>query len=78
MLSLLPMKVSVVELEEPLDEPELEPELEPEPPLTVPPLPGSVRVEPLVEKTMLPFWSVRYTFVPAVESLESAAEVGCP
>ena len=56
-------------LEEPLEEPE------PEPPLTELPL-GSVRIDPLVENTTVPFLSVRYTDMPADESLPSAALVG--
>ena len=78
---MLPMKYSVELLVPPeeLDPPdEPEPlEEDPEPPLTLPP-PGKVRVEPLVEKTTEPFWSVRYVEIPAEESLERAALVGCP
>ena len=48
---------------------------EPEPEVSVPP-PGKVRVAPLVENTMLPFWSVLYTVTPADESRPSASDVG--
>ena len=64
MLSLFPINVSALELDEPLDEP---PDELPDP-LTVPP-PGSVKVSPLLIKTTLPFLSVRYTDIPAEESL---------
>lgn len=81
---MLPIKYSV-ELEEPdplEDEPDpLEDDPEPldvpDPPLTLEP-PGRVRVAPLVENTMVPDWSVRYTDIPAELSLVSASEVGCP
>ena len=67
LVSVLPIKYSVEDDEEPLeDEPdellpdELPPEVvpDPDPPLTVPP-PGRVKVAPLVENTTLPFLSVR-------------------
>ena len=60
-----------------MDEPpEVPPDVpEPEPPLTDEP-PGKVKVVPLVENTTLPFWSVRYIEIPAVESLPNASEVG--
>ena len=65
--------------EEPLDEPPLdEPPLEsplPEPVLSVVPL-GKVNTAPLVENTMSPFLSVRYTETPAEESLFKVADVG--
>ena len=76
-------EVDVVPLEEPpLDElpPEDEPPdttPEPEPVLSIEPL-GNVKVAPFVEKTTLPFLSVRYTEVPAEESLLKASDVGCP
>ena len=79
--SVLPMNWSLLVPEEVPPEvvpPEVEPpevEPEPEPPLTLPP-PGRVRVAPLVENTTLPSWSVRYTEIPAEESLERAASVG--
>ena len=86
MVSVLPMKYSV-ELVLPLDEePELlepleeEPEPlvpDPEPEVSVPP-PGKVRVAPLVENITSPFLSVRYTEIPAEESLPRASDVGCP
>ena len=85
-VSVLPIKYSL-ELVLPLeDDPELLEPLEeepeplvpvPEPLLSVPP-PGKVRVAPLVENTMLPLVSVRYTEIPADESLPRASEVGCP
>ena len=79
MVSVLPINTSlfVVPLEEdPLEElPEEEPE--PDPPLTELP-PGRVRVAPLVENTILPLLSVRYTVMPALASLPSASEVGWP
>ena len=59
----------------PEDVPPDVPEPEPEPPLTVLP-PGRVRVAPFVENTTFPFKSVRYTEIPAEESLVNAAEVG--
>ena len=79
MLSVLPMNTLelVVPLEE-LPEEELpEDPLDDEPPLTLEP-PGRVRVEPLEENTIFPFWSVRYVEIPADESLLNAADVGCP
>ena len=67
--------------EEPLDEPPLdEPPLEsplPEPVLSVVPL-GKVNTAPLVENTMFPLLSVRYTETPAAESLFKVADVGWP
>lgn len=90
MLSVLPMKVSLLVLVEPPEvvppevvppevvPPEVEPdEPDPDPPLTLVP-PGRVRVEPLVENTTLPSWSVRYTEMPAEDRRLSASEVGCP
>jgi len=75
LLSLLPIKVTELELlDEPLEELLDEP-LEVEPPLGIVP-PGNVKVVPLVAKTTLPVWSVRYTEMPAEESLVRAAEVG--
>ena len=84
--SVLPMKYSV-ELVLPLDEEpepeELEPDPEdpevpePEPDVSVEP-PGNVKVAPSVENTTFPFVSVRYTEIPADESLVSASLVGCP
>ena len=72
LLSVLPINTSlfVVPLEEdPLEEDPLEelPEEDPEPdpPLTELP-PGRVKVAPLVENTILPFRSVRYTVMPAL------------
>ena len=82
------MKYSV-ELVVPLDEdpPEEDPDPleeepeplvpDPEPEVSVPP-PGKVRVAPLVENTTFPLVSVRYTEIPAEESLERAASLGCP
>ena len=78
------MKVSELEDEpEPEeDEPEEDEPEEPEPPAAEPPLtvdpPGRVSVAPLVEKTTLPFLSVRYTDIPAEDRLPSAVSVGCP
>lgn len=86
LVSVLPIKYSL-ELVLPLeDDPELlepleeEPELlvpDPEPEVSVPP-PGKVRVAPLVENTTFPLVSVRYTEIPAEESLPRASDVGCP
>ena len=65
------------ELLEPLDE-EPEPLVpEPDPLLSVLP-PGNVNVAPLVENTTFPIVSVRYTEIPAEESLPRASLVGCP
>ena len=74
--SVLPIKYSV-EVDVPLEEePEpLEEEPEPEPEESVAP-PGNVSVAPLVENTMFPLWSVRYTLRPAEDSLPRAALVG--
>ena len=74
-VSVLPMKYSVVlDDPEPLDEPE--PLDVPDPEVSVLP-PGNVRVAPFVENTILPLRSVRYTEMPADESLLSASVVGC-
>ena len=83
MVSVLPINICVLvdppdedpPDEDPPDEDPPEDVPVPEPVLSVAP-PGSVRIAPLVENTILPFLSVLYTEIPAEESLFSVSFVG--
>jgi hypothetical protein len=70
-LALLALSVSCQSLELPEELPEEDPV-----PPTVPS--GVVSDDPFVENLILPLRSVRYTVIPAAESLVSASDVGCP